>query len=214
VRVYGIGGLGVDERAFCELTLDFELTPLNWIAAKPKETMQDYALRFSKSIDTSEPFAIIGISFGGMMALELSKIIDPQKIVLISSATSKKDIPLIYRLYGRAGLFNVTPNLFMKPTPLLSHFFFGVCENRHQKILKEIITDTDHDFLRWASNQIARWDNRHVPDNVLRLHGSADRLLGYPKTERVTVIPKAGHCMVMSRAKELSDILNREFGDS
>ncbi len=214
MRVYGIGGLGVDERAFCELTLDFELTPLNWIAAKPNETMQDYAQRFAESIDTSEPFAIIGISFGGMMAIELSKILDPHKIVLISSATSKKDIPLIYRLFGRAGLFNITPNLFMKPTPFLAHWFFGVWQPRHQKILKEIITDTDHDFLRWASNQIARWDNRHIPRNMLRLHGSADRLLGYPKTERVTVIPKAGHCMVMTSAKELSDILNRELRGS
>ncbi len=211
MKVYGIGGLGVDERVFSELELDFELMPLQWIEPKPNESIQSYANRFARQIDSNGAFSIIGISFGGMLAIELSKIIDPHKIVLISSATSKSDIPLIYRIYGRAGLFNVTPDSLMKPAPFMANWFFGVSEPRYQDVLKQVIADTDIDFLRWASNEIARWDNRHLPMNMIRIHGSSDRLLKYPKNENVRVISKAGHFMIMNRAKQLSEVLNQEL---
>ena len=175
MKVYGIGGLGVDERVFSELTLNFRINPLNWIDPKPKETMQQYAVRFAEQIDSKKPFAIIGISFGGMMAIELNKILNPEKIVLISSATSKSDIPLIFRIFGRAGLLNLTPDFLMKPPPFLANYFFGVSEPQFKKALKQILADTDIKFLRWATNQIIKWDNTEQPTNLHRIHESSDR---------------------------------------
>lgn len=120
MKVYGIGGLGVDERVFAELNLDFELTPLKWIEPKSKEPIQQYAARFAEQIDQRHPFAIVGISFGGLMAIELNKILNVEKIVLISSATSKSDIPRVFRFFGKSGLLSLIPNFLMKPP-----FFFG-----------------------------------------------------------------------------------------
>lgn len=211
MKVYGIGGLGVDERVFSELSLNFEITPLNWIDPAPKETIQEYAVRFAEQIDSTKPFAIIGISFGGMIAIELNKILTPEKIVLISSATSKSDIPLIFRIFGRTGLLNLTPDFLMKPPSFLAYYFFGVSEPQFKGVLKQILADTDIDFLRWATNQITKWDNSDRPTNMLRIHGSDDRLLNFNKSERVIVIPNAGHFMVMNRADELSQYLNQEL---
>ena len=211
MKVYGIGGLGVDKRVFSELTLDFELICLEWIEARPKETMQAYAHRFATQIDSTHPFSIIGISFGGMMAIELNKILKPQHLILISSASSKYDIPWLYRMLGKVGLFSLVPDFMMKPPALLANFFFGVSEPKYKKLLKEILADTDHDFLRWASHQIARWDHTKVSANMSRIHGSADRLLGFSDKEEISIVPKAGHFMVMNRAREISDFLNREI---
>ena len=211
MKVYGIGGLGVDERVFSELTLDFEITPLKWIDPEPKETIQKYAARFGKQIDSKEPFAIIGISFGGMIAIELNKILDAEKIVLISSATSKADIPLVFRIFGKAGLLNLIPNVLMKPPQFVANYFFGVTEPKFKEKLKRILADTNINFLRWATNQITRWDNSERPNNMLRIHGSSDRLLNFNKQEEVTVISNAGHFMIMNRADELSQHLNQEL---
>lgn len=211
MKVYGIGGLGVDERVFSELTLDFEITPLKWIDPEPRETIQDYAARFAIQINSKEPFAIIGISFGGMIAIELNKILKPAKIVLISSATRKADIPLIFRIFGRSGLLNVTPDFLMKPPQFVANFFFGVSEPKFKKALKQILADTDINFLRWATNQITKWNNSEQPTNMLRIHGSSDRLLNFKKEEEVIVIPNAGHFMIMNRADELSQLLNQEL---
>ncbi len=208
-KIYGIGGLGVDERVFAELQLDFELIPLRWIEHEPGETIESYARRFLNQIDRGAPFSIIGISFGGMMAIELSKISDPTQIVLISSATGKSDIPLLFRVFGKLGLLSLIPTFMLKPPAFIANFFFGVSETRYKKCLKEILADTNTAFLRWATQEISRWDNSHRPGNMTRIHGSSDRILRCSNEERTITILEAGHFMVMNRAKEVSAILNQ-----
>ncbi len=210
--MYAIGGLGVDERVFSELNPNFELTPLSWIRPASNEPLQDYARRFSIQIDQNEPFSIIGISFGGMLAIELNKILQPKKIILISSASSKSDIPVAFRIFGHAGLLNLIPNFLMKPPFFVTRWLFGVHEPRYQSILRKIIADTDVDFLRWALKGITKWNNVEIPGNMIRIHGSSDRLLGCSKNESAFIIKKAGHFMVMNRSEELSQILNELIG--
>ncbi|MEQ9306808.1 MAG: alpha/beta hydrolase, partial [Marinoscillum sp.] len=196
LKVYGIGGLGVDERVFSELNLDFELTPLKWIEPKSKEPIQQYAARFAEQIDQRNPFAIVGISFGGLMAIELNKILNVEKLVLISSATSKNDIPRVFRFFGKSGLLSLIPNFLLKPPSFLANYLFGVSEPKYKQALKKILADTDIHFLRWAIDEIAKWDNSEMPTNMVRIHGSSDRLLTASKVEKLTVLPNAGHFMI------------------
>lgn len=211
MKVYGIGGLGVDERVFSELSLNFELIALKWIDPQRNEKIEDYAFRLAKQIDSKQPFVIVGVSFGGIIAIELNKILSPEKIVLISSATRKYDIPLIFRIFGRNGLLRLTPNFLLKPPSFLANFFFGVSDLEHRKTLKQILVDTDTDFLRWAINVLTKWDNSELPINMVRIHGASDRLLNFSKSEEITVLSKAGHFMIMNRAAEISQLLNKEI---
>ncbi len=211
MKVYGIGGLGVDERVFSELNLNFEITPLKWIIPKTDETIANYAARLSEQIDTSKPFIIIGVSFGGMVALEINKLLNPDKIILISSAAFKTEIPIIFRVIGKAGLINLIPNFLLKPPGFVANYFFGVSEPKYKIMLHEILLDTDSNFLRWAANQIANWNNNEKPNNMIRIHGSSDRLLGFQNKKCVRLILSGGHFMIMNRAKEISQILNHEI---
>ena len=85
MKVYGIGGLAVDERVFKHVTLTHEFFPVTWIKNEPGEQLSSYVLRLQKQIDTSKPFASLGVSFGGIVAHELCKFIKPQKLILIST---------------------------------------------------------------------------------------------------------------------------------
>ncbi len=208
MKVYGIGGLGVDERIFSALDLHFEMTPLKWISARTEESLTSYATRFAEQIDRTTPFAIIGISFGGMLTLELNKILAPDKIILISSATHKKDIPWLFRFAGKSGILNFIPDKLLKPPTYLTNYFFGVTESIYKEILKQILADTDTHFLRWAMNQIVKWKNEDEPENLTRIHGTADRILKCNDSEKVIYVPKAGHFMIMDRSIEISQILN------
>ena len=60
-----------------------------------------YARRVAPQIDSEENFTIVGVSFGGMLALELNKLLNPNLIVLISSAVGPQDNPRTYRLLER-----------------------------------------------------------------------------------------------------------------
>ncbi|MTI20557.1 alpha/beta hydrolase [Fulvivirga sp. RKSG066] len=214
MKIYGIGGLGVDQRIFSELSLDFDLIPLEWIPPIGNEKIEVYATRFAKQINAQEPFGIIGVSFGGMIAIELNKILSPKLIILISSATSKNDIPWTFRVLGKIGIFKKVPNFLIKPPPFLANYLFGISHPKHKKTLRQIIADTDTGFLRWAINQIAIWNNVNKPSNLIRIHGSSDRMLTFAEKDKVIAIPNGGHFMVVDKADELSRILNQILHES
>ncbi len=91
----------------------------------------------------------------------------------------------------------------------LANYFFSVSDSKHKQILKEILADTDVQFIRWAIKAITTWENPKSPTNVIRIHGSSDRLLNFTESEKVIVLHDAGHFMIVDRAKELSEVLNK-----
>ena len=48
---------------------------LEWIDPVKNETLKNYALRLAEGINTNEPFAIIGLSMGGMITSEIARTI-------------------------------------------------------------------------------------------------------------------------------------------
>ncbi|RYD69520.1 MAG: hypothetical protein EOP53_27030, partial [Sphingobacteriales bacterium] len=64
MKVYFISGLAADCRVFkrIQLPAGFESVYLDWIPPLPNESLQSYAMRMAESIDTNEPFALVGLS--------------------------------------------------------------------------------------------------------------------------------------------------------
>ncbi len=72
-NVYFISGLGADKRAFQFLNLRF-CNPVfvEWIKPEHEESISDYAARLKDQIRDDHP-VIVGLSFGGMIAVEYAK---------------------------------------------------------------------------------------------------------------------------------------------
>lgn len=206
---YGIGGLGADERVFSELRMEMPFKPLPWIPPKPNEPLSEYARRFSFQIDQSQPFILIGVSFGGILAIELNKYLKPEKTLLVSSAVNKFFIPVAFRVIGQSGLFKILPKFLLKPPMCLLNRLFCESEPKFKMILKSIISETNRDFLRWALTEIANWDNREAIKNLVLIHGTKDKLLSYPAVHNPITIQNGGHFMVLDRANEISEVIKK-----
>ena len=87
MKIYCFSGLGADERVFAFLKLNppYELIPVIWIKPLEGEVLEEYSKRISENIETKNPFGILGVSFGGVVAQEVSKIVKPKFTLLISS---------------------------------------------------------------------------------------------------------------------------------
>ena len=205
-HIYLISGLGADERVF--QNLDFgRLKPtfIKWIEPRQNETIQEYALRLSEQIVTKKPI-ILGVSFGGMIAIEIAKQIDYQQVILISSAKTKTEIPLIYRILGRLKLHKLIPIRLFKQANILTYWFFGMNSKSEKKMLKGILNDTDSTFLKWAMDAIITWKNEVIIDKLVHFHGDNDRILPIKNIVKVDlIIPNGGHLMVFNRADVIND---------
>jgi hypothetical protein len=71
--------------------------------------------------------------------------------------------------------------------------------------LKQILNDTDSRFLKWAINAIAHWKNSDKPSGI-KIHGNNDKVLPL-KTDADYVIEGGGHFMIVTRGKEISELI-------
>ena len=76
MNLYFISGLGAEKRIFQNLVLPevFKIHYIEWVAVSENETMESYCRRLSTQINQQEPFSIVGLSFGGVIAIEMSKV--------------------------------------------------------------------------------------------------------------------------------------------
>ena len=77
--IYFISGLGADERIFQWLRYDgYRPIHIHWLPPERRESVEHYAHRLAQDIKDKRPI-IVGLSFGGIVAIEIAKQIDVRK---------------------------------------------------------------------------------------------------------------------------------------
>jgi len=213
MNVYFISGLGADERVFSKLDIDphFNVINIQWIRPKLNETLRHYVQRLSAVVDTTKPFQLVGMSFGGIIAQEMSTMIHPEQIILISSQT--KGLPINRFNRGLISFLLASPfaGLLLKHPVKRVYTLFGVTKPDEKTLLADIFKKSNVRFMKWAIRQLTKWDRKERVPNVYQIHGDSDKMI---KPELVTpevFIPKGEHFMVYTLADQISPIVNRQL---
>ncbi len=208
MKVYFISGLAADSRVFKHIQLPKYCTPvfLEWIAPLKNESLQSYSMRMAAAIDKNEPFAIIGLSMGGMIATEMAKQLNPVVTVLISSIPCSKELPFYFKAARTLRLHRIVPVSLVKSAAIAKRAF--TTETPEDKdILRAIIRDSDSRFIYWAMDAILKWNSDGLRSSYIHIHGTKDEVLPMRFTKPTHIINKGGHLMVMNRAREINSIL-------
>ena len=83
-------------------------------------------------------------------------------------------------------------------------------EKSYDKIFFEMILQMQENYFSSCINYIINWDKKQSNFNFIRIHGTADKLLPN-KSKNFNLIPGGTHAMILTKAKEINDILNREL---
>lgn len=209
-NIYCISGLGADYRLFQNLRLpqEYRLRHLPWISPDKEESIESYAARIAAGIDEEAP-VLVGVSFGGMISVEISKQMPVSRVILISSIKSKSEKPLYFRAAATLRLNKILP---LKPYGFLEpiqNYNLGI-ENEEEKALAEEYRRTINlSYTEWAIDRILNWQNETFPDDIIHIHGSSDHIFPVRYVKPTDIIEGAGHMMVMNRAEEISAILDK-----
>ncbi|WP_422354195.1 alpha/beta hydrolase [Roseivirga pacifica] len=206
MKIYGISGLGADKRVFEFLELNYPLIPIEWIEPEEKESLKEYSFRISKVIDDKADFVLIGVSFGGAVAIEISKILSPKTTILISSLESTKELKPLLRLFIKNRLIKILPEQLFTPPKLLAKFLFDV---KNEAVFNAILKDTSPNFAKWAIIELLDWENKEKLDTIYRIHGTKDKLTSWLGKGSGELIKNGGHFMIVDRAKEISNSVNK-----
>ena len=214
MNLYFISGLGADERMFQKLTLpeQYKINHIKWPELSENETLHTYCLKISKLIDTSQEFSLVGLSFGGIVATEITKFLKPKVTIIISSISTRYELPIHYKIIGLFGLNKLVPAFTMNKVYPFTYWFFGVAEPTIKNLLKEVIKDTSPTFLKWAINEIFNWQNKIRPDNLYHIHGTKDKLFPFNLTKADKAVENGGHFVVYTDGNLISDLIRARLG--
>lgn len=209
MKLYCISGLGIDQTPFefLEIKREYELVYIKWIKAKKKEPLPDYALRLAEVIDDSEPFSLMGLSFGGMISIEIAKVKKPKHLILISSIPKPAQMPRLYKFGNMIKVYYWFPFEWVKNNVKLTNKLFGIKGKAHQRVMHNVMEKTDAQFLRWAIRAILTWKNtEEVPHKSIR--GTRDKILPLLKSDADYIIQDGSHFMVVVKSDQISRIIN------
>lgn len=213
--VYFVSGLGTDERVFRLLKCEgYQPVHIHWVQPERGETIQDYAKRLTAQIHGDRPI-IVGLSFGGIMAVEIAKQIETEKVILISSTKTCCEVPFYFKMFRWFPIHRVFPfKSMLWAEYCLAYWFFSINTVDERQMLKAILLDIDPQFLKWSFHKVVTWKNDVIPDNLQHIHGSSDRifLMRFVKPDFI-LLEKGGHLMVMNQAAEVSNLLEKLLSD-
>ncbi len=213
-NIYYISGLGADERVFKFLKIENTTeTFIKWVDPLKNESLSSYSKRLIQQIDTSKGVILIGVSFGGIIAQEISKQIEVDKLMIISSVKSREEYGIDLKLASFSRIYKVIPSFILKwSNKLTANYFFGIKSNETSKLLRKIIDDTDEKFMVWAINKIMNWKKLSDPKlNITHIQGDNDRIFNNRNLKRVIWVKGGGHFMIVNKANEISKIINSEL---
>lgn len=212
LTTYFISGLGADERAFEKLDLDGEIKPvfLNWIPPQENDDLVSYSIRLSGKINKEEPFALVGLSMGGMIAIEIAKLYTPKKLIIISSISNYHSFPKMMKAVGFLHIYQFIPVSWLKSGSMVKRIFMAETPPV-KRLIEEMIRDSNGLFIRWALGAVANWKNEVIPQNLVHIHGESDEIFPIKYCNPNYRIPNGTHLMVLTHSLEISSIIKKIF---
>ncbi len=209
-KIYCIPGFGTDDKIFANLKVDnAELQYINWIDPLPKESFHAYVERMMDGMD--EDAIIIGVSFGGMVALEIAKIIPVKQIILISSVKTRKELPGYLRITGNLRLNRIFPLIRVYESERyydMANRRVGAYTKEEKEFANAYRKNAKLNYINWGFNQILNWKNDAIPDNIVHIHGDSDLIFPLRYVTPTHLIRGGTHMMVMNRTDEINTIIN------
>lgn len=208
--IYFVPGLAASISIFDNLKLPldkFELHYLDWLVPKsPSESISEYAKRMCARIKHEYP-VLIGVSFGGIMVQEMSKIINTKKTVIISSVKSKHELPKRLKIAKATKAYKLFPTKSIVNLENFSKYAFGDFAKKRVELYRKYLSMRDETYLPWAIYNVLFWQQDKPIDNIIHIHGSNDGVFPIKHIKNCIVIDGGTHVMVLNKAKQISKLL-------
>ena len=186
----------------------YEVHLMKWIEPILNESIESYAIRLSKDIIHHKP-VLIGVSFGGLIVQEISKLLDVDKLIIISSVKSNTELPLYMKSAKFLKLYNYFPLKLFDEIFNISKFL------KINKIYKKIdlvdkyLSVRDENYLKWAIREILNWKQKKPLEGVIHLHGYKDITFPISLIKNCITIQGGTHALILTKHRWLNKNLTQ-----
>jgi pimeloyl-ACP methyl ester carboxylesterase len=216
IDVYLFSGQGSDRRIFDSLHFDptFRIKFIEYGCPEKNQSMRDFALSLVSRIDTTRPFVLMGVSLGGMICAELAEVLKPLKVILISSAKNRNELPFRYRFQKIIPLYRLVPPRMMRWGAQWMQPLVEPDRNRNKATFVAMLKAKEAVYMKRTVAMIIHWGRTENSAAFVQLHGSKDHTIPLRNIKNPRfVIPGGSHMMTLTRAAEIEGILKEIVKD-
>lgn len=209
-RIILFPGLGADARMFGpQVGAIPNLETPEWIPHVPRESLRQYAVRLAKTLDIRGPVVLGGVSMGGMVALEIARLVPTRCVILIASARHPSAVNHLLPLSER--LSRVVPSIIVDKGRILAPMFLGrggFVPAGQRRILAAMAREMPVSFLRWASRAIIEWEGCAEPGvPVYHIHGDSDWVFPLRGIKPDRIVRGGVHVLNLSHPREVNEFI-------
>ena len=210
--IYLLPGVGCDDKVFRNLELpDYEMVPIKWLTPRKDEHLKEYVKRLLPQIKTDTEPILMGLSFGGIVAVEISKLIKTHKVIIISSIKTYHERPVKMSLLYLMKFYRILPARLAIRFRFWQRWAIGSLNYDEKNLVEEMIETIDLNFNKWAVDQAIHWDNTEIPENIVHIHGDEDNIFPNMYIRHYHRIKGGTHFMIVRHAKQISHIILKEL---
>lgn len=210
LNLYFVPGLAASPKIFEHLNFDenkFKLHYLDWlIPLSDNEKIEDYSKRMANLVLEENP-VLIGVSFGGIMVQEMSKHLNPKKIILISSVKNRSELPKRLKLLKRTFIYKLFPSNSIKNMENFSSYVFGDFAKKRVELYKEYLSVRDEKYLNWSIYNVLHWKQKKVLNNIVHIHGTEDHVFPIKHIKNCLTVKNGTHIMILHKAKTINKLI-------
>jgi hypothetical protein len=210
-KIFLIAGMGADTRLYnnIELPNNYEIIPVDWISPDKTDTLGTYAQKLINKYHITSNSIVIGNSMGGMMAVEIAKVIKLQKVILISSIKTRSEAPGYFNWFEKVPIYKIIPDKIYNSLRVAVRYIFCGLEEGDVWLLGDMLEQTSPEFLKWAMGAVVSWHNEVIPPNLYHITGNKDKVFNYKLINDARIIEGGTHVMVIDKAKEINKWLKQ-----
>ena len=208
-RLVMFSGLAADGRLFepqRRAFRDLEVPP--WLPPLPGERIEAYAQRMAAQVvpDPNRPLFLGGVSFGAIIALEVSRHLPAAGVFLIGGGLSYRMITWPFRW-----MCYVAPLVPLPLMPLLLKFFpiaLDVIEDlsdEHKRLYVTMSRETPPAMIRWGAHAMMGWALRGPAGApIYAIHGHDDRIVHPDPRLHPRLVRGGRHLISLSNTDEVN----------
>ena len=214
--VYLFPGQGSDALIFSEIKWDtaYRIVHIQYPVPAKGTTLRQFSELVAQQVDTAvSAYIFVGVSLGGMICSELSETYHPKKIILISSAKCRSELPFRYRFQKYIPIYKLIPPFMIKGGALLLQPLVEPDRRRYKAVFKSMLKSKSPRYLKRTIAMIVNWDKKLPGKNIWHIHGSSDHTLPLRHVKADAVLHKGSHMMTLTRHEEMTTLLKIKMMD-
>ena len=209
-QLYFIPGLGSDARMYAPYLEAFpNAKVLEFIRPFYGETIEEFALRMAAGIDTSSPFSLVGTSLGGILAVEISRVLQPQKIVLIASVKCRNELPLLLKSLKSLKVHKLLrAEVVTRAKARKFNRLIPDSKSEFKQSLLDMNEQTDKLFIEWAADAVFNWKGvGNYRKDIVHFHGTKDELFPFRRIKDCVALEGGTHLIATTDEEKLIEQL-------